>query len=165
MSEQPTLEVTIKGQDRRHAVDMLMRAIEDKRRQFGADWYGARGEAKILNEQKFPQPLRSALSKLRALDLQLKALQAKNQAAADRVKRLLGDRGRLDTKFGRGNWKEWVVKETDRAAHERINGNELRREQKRKQLDDLKERLVLALVNDLPLEPIVKEFKTIGGKF
>lgn len=163
-----SLEVSIKGQDRRHAVDILLREIDQRRAELSnhGRYYGNE-VPKILSETKFSKKLQKELATLRALDEEKRKVHMKVEAAKRRVLDALGDTGQLDTAAQRGQtWRRYVVRETDQALRDRIEGNAEARSEKSRKLADLKDRVVMALAGDDPLEPLIQEFRSIsGGRF
>lgn len=157
-------EVSIAGQDRRHAVDIIMREIDECMRELERrDYVGGEHRPKILSEAGMPKKVTSALASLRAVDEEIRKLTQKADKIKHRLDGALPNGAVLDTARNSGEtWRRYVIRESSERLQERIEGSAEKRSLKRARLRGLKDRLVVALATDAPIEALVTEFRELA---
>lgn len=115
-----------------------------------------------LPPSSLPGPVRTRLEQLRKLDSRAKKLKQDIDAVKAELIAHLGDHGTLDTAAVRGQtWRHYVVRETDEAKRERLDGTAEARRKKLSALLALRDRVLVAADQGSPLEPLLREFRRL----
>jgi hypothetical protein len=103
--------------------------------------------------------------KLEAADAEYRKAAAVMNREREKLKKLLGPAETfgyyLETEYIKGandQWKKFMFRETDKTAHNRVNGKASERQKKRESLKTLREEALLAAAGNKDLTPFFERF-------